>query len=329
LSALNRDLGHIESIRAFAAISVALFHFINFSSEEVFVENETVKSLSVYGAQGVGIFYTISGFIIAYSLFVSNYTIKNYFRYLGKRLIRLYPPYIATIIAINLVTIILCTFIWYTEFDINVKQIVVNVFFLSDVFPAFDWINPIFATLKVELQFYLMIGLIFPIIIKNSYLLILTLATFLLLGIFTKDIDTVFINAPYFCTGIVAFFIYKFGWKWEYIIVLILIISMMYVYFQWENMIATALAFSLIMWLPTNFKPLRLTGRISYSFYLIHGLIGGWFLYFTSDTIVWKNYSWLLILFALLLSWIGAFLMFHFIEKPSLKISNPIKYRIH
>jgi len=108
LSALNRELGHIESIRAFAAISVALFHFINFSGgAEVFVENETVKSLSIFGAQGVGIFYTISGFIITYSLFVSNYTINNFFRYIGKRLIRLYPPYLATIIAINLVTIIL------------------------------------------------------------------------------------------------------------------------------------------------------------------------------------------------------------------------------
>lgn len=328
MSAQNRELGHIESIRAFAALSVALFHFINFSGgPHVFVENESIKTWSVFGAQGVEIFYVISGFIISYSLHKANYTFRNYFQYLSKRLVRLFPPYIATIVAIHLVSFLLCTFIWHSEFDINFQQTIVNVFFLADLFPTIDWINPIFATLKVELQFYLLIGLIFPFILKNSYFLISIILVFLLLGIYSRDIDTVLVNAPYFCSGIIAFFIFKFGWKWEYLVVLALVASTLYVYFQWEDLIAAALAFSLITWLPSNFKPFRLTGKISYSFYLIHGLIGGWFLYFTSDTNLWKNYSWLLIILAILLSWLGAFIMYNLIEKPCLKVSNRIKYR--
>lgn len=323
----TRQLGHIESIRAIAALAVASFHFIHFSGGATsFIENETVLGWSVYGAQGVELFYAISGFIIPYSLFRANYQITDYFQYLSKRLIRLFIPYLFTIFAINLVSILLCRYVWYIEYDINVRQILVNVFFLADLFPTIDWINPIFATLKVELQFYILIGLLFPFMMKYRSFLFATIFIFLSLGIYTREFDTVLVNAPHFCIGLSAFLIYQFGWKWEYLLTLISIFAILFYYYLYEDVIAAFIAFSLITWLPSNFKPLRLTGKISYSYYLIHGLVGGWFLYFTSDTEIWKNYSYLMVAFALILSWLAAFVMYFLIEAPCLKLSARIKY---
>jgi exopolysaccharide production protein ExoZ len=117
----NRRLDHIESIRAIAAIAVAIFHFTNFYSGKSFIlTNEKVRSFFEYGAQGVEIFYVVSGFIITYSLYHSRYQITHYFKYLAKRFVRLLPPYYVTIGLILLVSFILNRFVWGIPFDLQV-----------------------------------------------------------------------------------------------------------------------------------------------------------------------------------------------------------------
>jgi len=323
----TRALGHIESIRALAAISVAMFHFINHSvGEKLLVQNDTIRSISEYGAQGVELFFIISGFIIPYALFNGKYHLTDFFRYIAKRFIRLFPPYIATIFAIHLVGFILCKLIWKIDFDIHWKQMAANILFLADFFPTIDWINPIFITLKVEVQFYILIGLFFPFFIKNKTFLYCSIFIFIAIGIITQNHYTVFSNSPYFFIGLMSFFIYSKGWKAEYITALIFIFIILALYYLPEDFIVALLGVALLLGLPNNFKPLQFTGKISYSLYLIHGLIGGWFLYFTSDFNLWKNYNWVMIFLAFLLSWFGAFVFYLCIEKPCLKISGRIKY---
>lgn len=59
------------------------------------------------GYTGVYISFVISGFIIPYSLHRGGYTLRNFGRFLIKRGIRLYPPYLisipVTVLAANLV----------------------------------------------------------------------------------------------------------------------------------------------------------------------------------------------------------------------------------
>jgi peptidoglycan/LPS O-acetylase OafA/YrhL len=314
-------------MRAFAALSVAIFHFSNYyNGQQFLIQDEHSRNLFVYGAQGVEIFYLISGFIIPYALFHSKYQLNHFFSYMGKRLSRLLPPYITTIILIQIIGILLCTYLWGCEHDINFRQIVINVFFLADLFPNYDWINPIFATLEVELQFYLLIGLLFPLFKLNKFLYPVICLSILGLGILTTQTDTVLVNSPFFILGMTVFFIKEKSWKWEYIVVLIGIFVSLISYYMWQDFIAAALGFSLLFWLPENFRFLNFTGKISYSYYLVHGLSGGWFLYFVSDTGLGLNYPVIAIILALIISWITAFLMYLIIEKPSILLSKRIKY---
>ncbi|MBL7899753.1 MAG: acyltransferase family protein, partial [Crocinitomicaceae bacterium] len=83
----TRNLGHIETMRALAALAVASFHFIHYSGESgQLFSNESLKNCAKFGAQGVELFFIISGFIIPFALDQSGYQIRNYFQYLGKRL---------------------------------------------------------------------------------------------------------------------------------------------------------------------------------------------------------------------------------------------------
>lgn len=333
----NRRLDHIESIRAIAAIAVAIFHFTNFYSGKSFIlTNEKVRSFFEYGAQGVEIFYVVSGFIITYSLYHSRYQITHYFKYLAKRFVRLLPPYYVTIGLILLVSFILNRFVWGIPFDLQVKNIFANATFavdfiassadLSAYFSDNGWINPIFETLKVEVQFYLLIGLLFPLINKNYLVLILFTVIFLILGVYTQSSNTFLVNSPYFLVGISCFYLHEKGWKWNYILPLILCFLCLGMFYVFQDLVVTMIALLLIFWLPNPPKFLKLTGKISYSYYLIHGLCGGQFLYFTSDWQIWHQAPYLMILFALLFSWMGAYLIYICIEKPSLKISKRIEY---
>lgn len=334
----KQRLNHIESIRALAALAVAAFHFTNHHNGQRFLlDHEGVRSAFTYGAQGVELFYVISGFIIPYSLYRGKYKIKHYFHYLGKRLSRLFPPYFVTIMLITLVGFMLTTYLWGGVYNVEWRKIIANAFFAVDFIAAFDWlkawfpdggwINPVFETLKVEFQFYLLIGLLFPLIHRSKCFFIGLSVGLLALGIYTSQMNTVLVNSPYFLLGIAAFYIFEKGWKWEFITVIALAFLSLLNFYVLQDFIAAALAVTLILSLPTKFNVLGMTGKISYSYYLIHGLIGNWFLYFTYDTYLSDHFPYLMIIFALLLSWGGAFLMYMCVEKPSMLISKRIKYK--
>lgn len=325
-------------MRAFAALSVAIFHFTNYyNGFDFLVDNVNQRDVFKYGAQGVEMFYMVSGFIIPYSLYKGRYQLKHYFHYLGKRLSRLLPPYFVTIGLIVLIGFGLTTYLWGGVYDLKIKQILANAFFAVDFIAAFDsivvyfpdntWMNPIFETLKVEFQFYLMIGLLFPFLNKYRWTLIPLALVWLLLGIETASANTVLVHAPYFLLGIAGFYIFEEGWNRISIGIAALALIALFVYYVPQDFVVAALTFLFILFVPSGFRFLNLTGKISYSYYLSHGLTGSWFLYFTFETPLAQHYPYLMVIFALMISWIGAFLMYYGIEKPSMLISKRIKYK--
>src|SRR5215510_4747208 len=75
----------IDALRATAALWVCLFHF-------------TVGTgIGAHGYLGVTIFFVISGFIVPYSMMRGGYTIAAWPRFMLRRLVRLEPPYLASI----------------------------------------------------------------------------------------------------------------------------------------------------------------------------------------------------------------------------------------
>jgi peptidoglycan/LPS O-acetylase OafA/YrhL len=334
----KKHLNHIESLRAFAALAVAIFHFTNFFHPSGFlVQSEAQRAIFVYGAQGVEMFYMVSGFIISYSLYKSRYQIQDYFRYMGKRLSRILPPYYVTIGVIICVGFLQATFLWGSPFDLQIRNIIANSLFAVDFIAAFDslavhfpdnhWINAIFETLKVEFQFYILIGLLFPFINQRRWLLVLLSVILLYGGIQTASANTVLVHSPYFLLGISAFYVFEEGWSKEIAIIVVLAFASLLNYYVLQDLIVALLTFAFMLFVPSSFRFLNFTGKISYSYYLIHGITGGQFLFFTYESQFAQDYPYLMVIFALLISWVSAFLMYYFIEKPSMLISKRIKYR--
>lgn len=321
----NKHLHQVESLRALAALAVALFHFSAY-----FSWNDSTTTNFTYGALGVEIFYMISGFIIPYSLYHSGYRIGNYFKYMAKRLIRLMPPYVIVVGLTLLINFALCKLLWGCPWSISLhlKQAFTNIFFIADLFPQdeLDWINPIFATLEVEMHFYILIGLLFPLFRKIPWTYLLVCGLCLYGGIETIEYDTFLVRSPYFICGMSIFFIKEKGPQLIYILPVVTALIIQNEYYYPEDLVATIVGILLLYLLPQNFKFLSFTGKISYSYYLIHGLAGGWFLYFTSKTEFSVDHPVLMIIFALILSWVAAFGMYWLVERASMRISRKIRY---
>ena len=92
----------IEILRGLAALIVALFHLTDYGKDSYL--NSIPLSLGLipkYGWVAIAVFFVISGFVIPYSLWRKKFQLKSdWYSSLTKRIIRIYPAYLATILLI-------------------------------------------------------------------------------------------------------------------------------------------------------------------------------------------------------------------------------------
>lgn len=90
-------------LRGLAATSVCLFHFSN--GEGGFLNaHDPIKQVGSFGWLGVEAFFVISGFVVPYSLHIrsrTSYRPSDAFDFIGRRLRRLEPPYLACILLLR------------------------------------------------------------------------------------------------------------------------------------------------------------------------------------------------------------------------------------
>lgn len=322
----QQHIGHIESLRALAALMVMGFHFISFhNGKDFIIYNEKIRTLSEFGAQGVELFYIISGFVIAYSFERNQYQIKNYLTYLAKRIIRIIPTYfIAMILALAIGTI-LDVYLWELPFKFDWKQFFANLTFTCDLFEI-PWYNELYKTLKVEFQFYLAIGLLWPLMKHKISRSIITIL-WLIGAYFTAQHQTLLINGPYFLIGVSLCFIYlkrDLIYNWTTTAFCLAFIGTFY---EMQDFIIVVIGVALINLPVLTTKLSEKIGKSSYSLYLFHGTIGGWFLYFfTKDHLIHLNHK-IAILIASVLSVLIALLFYRFLEKPFIKLGKQLKYK--
>lgn len=319
---------HIESLRAIAAFMVVCFHFISFENEQGFiVSNETIRTWSSFGAQGVELFYIISGFVISYSFIRNSYRIKNYGKYFIKRLIRIMPTYLLAIIFSQLILSFLLYAAWEEPQQFNLSQFFANLTFTCDLFPDIEWYNEVYKTLKVEFQFYIVIGLIWPLLNKNLILKSIVFGSWLIAAFFTSDQQTFLLNGPYFIIGIsLSQLFLKKDMLYNWIVIGTCLIMLGTLYF-YEDLVISLIAIVMIQFVKFDSKITNHIGKSSYSLYLLHGSMGGWFLYwFTKDNFIHINHS-IAIVIALIISILGASIAYLIIEKPFVKIGKKIQYR--
>lgn len=310
---------HLDKLRGIAAIMVVAFHLVNYGN---------IPRLSFdygkYGWTGVQIFFVISGFILPYSLHKGNYALKDYKLFIAKRVLRIYPTYIAAII-IN-ITLALIT----GRPLLPVPSIALHAVFLNKIF-GLQFMVGVFWTLAIELQFYFILGLLYCNVTSN--IKSVTLIALITLSSVWLDSEAYLITwFPFFGIGILIFnknfTQMSVAIFWTSVCVLLAEIS---IFRGLPYALASLFALLFILYGNTNAKfplnkTLLLLGTVSYSLYLTHSDIGQAVVNFTRRIPWLAEQGQLRIIIGGAASIVFAWLLYYLVERPSTKWSAKIKY---
>jgi peptidoglycan/LPS O-acetylase OafA/YrhL len=308
-------------LRGIVALLVCMYHL----TEGFFTEGSILRTIFSRGYLGVEIFFVISGFVIPFTMFKSNYVHKDAGFFMLRRLIRLEPAYWCSIALIFFGEYISTFFRFYKDKVIvfNWKDLLYHVLHLND-FLSKPWLRGIYWSLAIEIQYYLLMALIFPYLIfrnkKISYLLMLAFC----LGRWLNWDHTVFYYGCHFVIGMLLFnaYIEKISVK-ELVYSLIIVFALTYWCFDFYHLSAVISGVLFIYHFDYLIKPIAFLGKISYSFYLIHIQIGWSVLDFLlryypdGNKIAFLIYSVLAAVFV-------SYLFYLIIEKPSHKLARSI-----
>jgi peptidoglycan/LPS O-acetylase OafA/YrhL len=270
--------------------------------------------------------------VIPISMILAGYQYRHFFTFLWKRSLRIEPPYLVSMI-IGMIYLYVRNFVpSSTPVDLfpTWKEILLHVGYLIPFVEGSRWINAGYWTLAIEFQYYISLALIFPLALSKENVQRYLFYIILLAMPFLYNNGHCFTGwGSYFLLGLVYILLYfKRIPLYEYIVVSIIAsvvtllqrdlwdlsiawgtIALVYFFQDWEN------------------KFTRYFGNLSYSFYLLHSVIGGSIINFLSHryTETWEKP--LVILFGFLASTIASHFYFEWIEKPSMSWSKSIKYR--
>ncbi len=328
----KRDIPVVHVIRGLTSFIIVLYHFCNFSDQHgpfLPVDSLIVKTTHDF-FDAVNVFFFISGFILPWALYCSDYKIANYPRYFLKRILRIHPPYFLSVLIF--VSILVGFQIYYrVPIDIEVKKLIAH-FFYAIPFLDMDWFNVIYWTLAVEIQFYVIIGFIFPMLAsKNQIIRYVPIVALLIAGYFFPSHDFVTGYSIPFASGMLYFLYYKTEDKSKLIPLFICfgLIAFQYFYFSFSPVRTIFLVITVIMLMvnwPVN-SWLNWLGDTSYSLYLTHGFLGNWFIYNLKFRVEGTFWNVLILIDAIIISLIGARIFYYIIEQPSKKWAAKIKYK--
>ena len=308
-------------LRGIAALAVTIFHFTNALPNTFWLQK-----VGSFGWVGVEMFFIISGFVIPYALYKRNYVLKDWSNFLLRRVIRIEPPYLVCIILTILLNFLSTLSPLYKgeDFQINIHNILLHIGYLVPFFKE-TWLSPVFWTLAIEFQFYVLAALIFALIVsKKNYLKVIALVIVLSSYYLIPSGNFVFHYSSFFVLGIVLFYQKCNILKKEYAHV-INIALLILIYYQFSTVILIA---SILTWCTITFlknwenKGLLFLGTISYSLYLIHVPVGGRIINLAKNFITSNNGSALVILVALMVTLIASYIFYRIVELPSLKLER-------
>lgn len=319
---LNAPVVSLDWLRGIASLMVCFFHVKKYIWW-TFNPNWITKAFE-QGYLGVYIFFIVSGFVIPYSMYVKNYQLKSFWKYIAKRTVRIEPPYVIFVILLLIWNYWLFHFRGQgTEFLYDAKQFFLNVTYLAPFFGV-KWIIVIFWTLAVEFQFYILTGLTYNLLLKNALVRYATMISLIGIGMLIPEkYFTVLNYYVFFALGFQTFlFVVKKIDIKEYLISAL--VGILFVYFLVLDIAALAALFTLlgIIYFNVKTKVSDFFGKISYSLYLTHGLAGGAVGLFTIKMFTPEiRFS-----LAIVVSIAFAFIYYLAVEKIFLRLSKRIKY---
>ena len=323
------NLVSIQFLRGIAAILVVLHHAIGGSS--YLSPSNIIAIIANNGWMGVEIFFIISGFIIPYSMHQKNYKLYDFKIFFLKRIARIEPPYLVSIVLVLLLNWSNTWSSWYhgPAYQVNWLNTLGHLGYLN-AFTKQPWLNLAYWTLAIEFEYYIVMALLYPLITNaNKKIMFITFFSLLALTFVSIPLRRMHIPVyfPFFLTGI-AFFLFKCN-KISTRDFFILVISCLITCYYVHGAILTGVSIGALLcikYIRIVPKVFLLLGTISYSLYLTHSVLitriialSGRFLKITNMGVK--------VTIAICFCLVFAYIYYLVVEKPFHKLSKRIKYR--
>jgi len=272
----------LKSIIAVRGIAVLLVMFCHFFSETALDVKSARLNIATdtLGHMGVTLFFIVSGFVLPYSMYKTDYSFDRFPRYLYRRAVRIEPPYVASILLV-LIGMSLKVLIGQTvNYSGGAIGVITQLLYLNGLL-GIPWLNVVYWTLALEFQFYLLIGVIFPFLKRFDFLQLsfglLLLCSFKFLGMEFKWISYFL---PFFVAGY-AFCAFKLEKITLGQLISLIIICALFNLYRNDVLysimdIITVIVFAVLFCLEKRGmfpRWLLFVGEISYSIYLVHNII--------------------------------------------------------
>ncbi len=321
----------IHSLRGLTAIGICLYHYICCTTGYI---NDGMVFDAVHTLSNtVQIFFIISGMVIPISMIIADYQYKHFFTFMWKRTLRIEPPYIISML-VGMVYLYVRNFVpGSAPVDLfpTWQEILLHLGYLIPFFKGtdIDWINPGYWTLAIEFQYYLVLAMIFPLAMSTKLFSRIGFYAILLCMPFLYSNNDCFTGwGAYFLLGLIYILHYfKRVSFWEWLVVSIVASSITLVHHSYIILgIAWGTILLVYFFQDWENKFTHFFGNISYSFYLLHSVVGASIINFLSHryTIWWEKP--IVIAIGFLASTIAAHYYFQWVEKPSMGWSKKIKY---
>jgi peptidoglycan/LPS O-acetylase OafA/YrhL len=350
-SAPSHYIDSIQIMRGIAALLVVFQH--NFHRFPGTLFTNYLGFLGDLGATGAGLgelgvaaFFVISGMVLPLSL-GQGYRWGFFPMFLMRRAIRIEPTYLASVLFATALIFAASSLAPHGTASLpSLKQLALHALYLIP-FSNDGWIQGVYWTLAVEFQFYLCIGLMFPLIIlafkktgeNAAAILCSTFGLLVLVGHHVPEVR-LFQYATCFAMGMLVAGGRIFGFSSFSILLLSALLELLG---YWSGQTAYEIPGGLIALLIALFftgpidrkgrfiKPFWLLGTISYSLYVVHQVIAS-----VAENIfnlVGKKVpgfpgivlSNLIPIGSLLAAFVAAYLLYRFVERPTHELSRKLR----
>lgn len=266
---LSNPAGRMQTLDLLRGVAALLVCWCHFSPTLPTVIAQQVASI---GTAGVPIFFVISGFIIPWGLLKAEYGVASYPRFIAKRMLRLHPPYLLSLIFTIAFSFLAAAWLKKPMHD-SIGDIL-----LESIYLKFPPENPVYWTLGIELQYYITLGLMFSLVFhRAAWVRHLALVAMLAVGYVIKEVWPFASYLPFFAIGfLVVWHMKKLANSLVVIAYVLPVAALAAIDHGMTWLIAGLSAASLIAVIPDLKVPrfFLFLGMISYSLYLIHFPLG-------------------------------------------------------
>jgi peptidoglycan/LPS O-acetylase OafA/YrhL len=317
----------IDALRGLASLSVCWFHLTNGNPR--FLSGGALWWSGHYGWLGVSAFFVISGFIIPYALYTSGYATNDYGRFVARRIMRLDPPYLLSIAVVVLLAYLGSIAPGYSGDVVSVSwaQIASHIGFIT-AFTNYRWLNPVYWSLAIEFQYYLLVGLAFPLIVhQNRQIRWVALVGMITLSAMVRSPYLLWHYMPLFALGILAFW-FRVGLASRLTVAAsALAIAATSPGLSGVVAVAGVTVAVVIAADRLSSAPLTGLGAISYSLYLTHVPIGGRIVNLGSRVAETMPEKALVVLVALATSVLAAAAFHQCVELPCQRWASSVRFK--